>query len=284
MRPLARKSRGFTLIEVLIASAVATTLIVLLYSTLVWYSRSFQREDENLEKSKRAQEVLGLFRDDFGRAAGELRIEDVPLDVLKETGWDGTAADFMTTQRPGRHQINGWSGYGATSPYISKTFEFFEKWETKVDQGKTVLTFNKSVSAYDRDSPPESLRRIEPRSPVPCVVHVGLPADKPTSEWILIRREAAGNATVALWVMHRVARGKWPAGTLARHTAATGLTRVGGAAPADFSFRLAHDWMAVDAAPPTRPTADIRLLATLGRVELKYAPTFEATAVLLMGP
>lgn len=276
--------RGFTLIEVLIASAVATTLIVLLYTTLVWYSRSFEREDANLERSRRAQEVLGLFRDDFGRAAGELRLEDVPLDTLKELGWEGTASDFLTTPRPGRHQINAWTSHGAISPYISRTFEFFEKWETGTKGGQTELTFNRSVSAYDRDSPAESLRTIEPRSPGRGVVHVALPREKPTSEWILIQRVASGTPTIALWALHRVKRGGWVAGSLLRHTAATGIIRVGGAAVGDFRFRLVHDWMVVDSAPPGRPDADIRHLATVARVELRYPPQFEATAVLLLGP
>ena len=120
------RRRGFTMIELLIASAIATTLITLLYSTLTFYSRSFQREDESLERSKRAQEVLGLFRDDFGRAAGEVRLEDVPLEPLKATGWEGSAADFLAAGRPGVNQVNAWSGYAATSPYISKSFEFTE--------------------------------------------------------------------------------------------------------------------------------------------------------------
>ena len=271
--------RGFTLLEVLIASAVASTLIVLLYSTLVWYSRAAQREDESLEKSRRAQEVLGLFRDDFGRAAGAVKLEDVPLEALKELGWDGNAADFLTTPRPGRHQINAWSGYGATSPYLSKVFEFTEQWTAGKD-----LTFDRSLSSYEKDTPPESLRAIEPRAATRAVVHVVQPRARPTSEWILIRREAAAVPTIVLWALHRAPRARWPAGSLLRWTSATGLTRVGGAAVADFQFRMVQDWMAVDSAPPSRPEPDVRLLATLGRVELRYPPAFEASAVLLLGP
>lgn len=273
------RRRGFTMIEVLIASAIATTLIVLLYSTLVWYSRSAQREDENLEKSRRAQEVFGLFRDDFGRAAGEIRTEDVPLDALKDMGWEGNAADFMTMLRPGRHQVNAWSGYGSTSPYLSKVFEFSEKWDTLKE-----LTYNANASSYEKDSPPASIGKLEPRSPTRGVVHVVQPRDKPLSEWILIRREAAGTPAFVVWALHRAAKGKWPAGALLRWTSALGVFRVGGAAVADFKFTLVHDWMAVDAAPPSRPAADLRLLATLGRLELKYPPQFEASAILLMGP
>lgn len=273
------RRRGFTMIEVLIASAVATTLIVLLYSTLIWYSRSAQREDENLEKSRRAQEVLGLVRDDFGRAAGELKLEDVPLDALKELGWEGSAADFLTAPRPGRHQVNVWNGWGSTSPYLSKTFEFTEKW----DQGKEIA-YNRQASGFERDSPPAALSKIEPRASTRAVVHVALPRDKPQSEWILIRREAAGTPTFVVWALHRAAKAKWNAGALVRWTAATGATRVGGNAVMDFRFHVAGDWMAVDAAPPTRPDPDVRLLSTLARVELKYPPAFEASAILLLGP
>lgn len=271
--------RGFTMIEVLIASALATTLIVLVYSSLVWYSKSAQREDENLEKSRRAQEVLGLIRDDFGRAAGEIKLEDVPLEALKELGWDGNAADFLTTPRPGRHQVNAWSGWGSTSPYLSKSFEFSEKW----DQGKEIA-YSRQASSFERDSPPASLSKIEPRAATRAVVHVVLPSDKPQSEWILIRREAAGTPTFVLWALHRVAKAKWNAGALVRWTAATGAAHVGGKAVQDFQFRVASDWMAVDAAPPNRPDPDVRLLSTLARVELRYPPAFEASAILLLGP
>lgn len=276
--------RAFTMIELLIASAIAATLITLLYTTLVWYSRGFQREDENLERSKRAQEVLGLFRDDFGRAAGEVTLEGVPIDVLKDTGWEGNAADFLSAARPGVHQITAWTGYGATSPYLSKAFEFSERWEPKTEQGKAVVAWNAGTSAYQRESPPETLRRIQPRSPVPCVVHVAEPPEKPVSEWILIRREVGGTAALSLWVFHRAKRGSWGPGTLLRHSAATGLVRVGGASVADFTMALVHDWMFVDAAPPGRAEPDVRELATLARVELKFAQGAEAGAVLLMGP
>ena len=281
MRRRARRksSTGFTMIELLIASAVATTLITLLYTTLVWYSRSFQREDENLERSKRAQEVLGLFRDDLGRAAGELKVEDVPLDALKESGWEGNAADFASAPREAVNQVTAWTGYGATSPYVSKGFKFSERWEP----GKTGMAWNANGSGYGPDAPAEALRRIAPRS-APCVWKVGVPPEKPQSEWILIRRESAGNGTIALWAFHRVKRGKWAPGALLRHSAATGMVRVGGPSVADFTVSLAQDWMFVDGAPPAHPEPDIRLLATLAHVELRFAQGAEASAVLLMGP
>lgn len=279
------RRRGFTLIEVMIASAVAATLITLLYTTLIWYSRSFQREDENLERSRRAQEVLGLFRDDFGRAAGTIEVEDVPLDALKSTGWEGSAADFLTAPRSGVNQVNAWTGWGATSPYASKTFEFIEKYETKSEGGKSRLVPNTTVSSYLRDAPAESQRaRIPPRSAEASVVHVAVPPEKPRSEWILIRRETAGQAALVVWAFHREKLGKHAPGTLLRHSEGTGLVKVGGTGVADFRVRLAQDWMFVDAAPPQRPQPDVRLLATLARVELKYATSFEASAVLLKGP
>lgn len=285
--------RGFTLVEVLVASAAAMIIIVILYSSLVFYSRAYTREDEALERGRRGQEVLGLFRDDAERSQGEVQPSLIPPEALKAVGHSGDAVALLTAPRQATNIINMYSNLQSQKPSTSKKFEVKEIWARVPGPGEPVVAREPLASVYMGNQPPPKVREtIPPLTVEACVVHVPIPYDNPKSEYIVMRKVIAGNATPVLWAFHREQSGKWPKFSLVRWTPNTGVQSVGGEQIDVLHLAVMYDWSYADPAPPRRPDphaqmykiqAELKL--TFGRTKVQGSePGFAMGAIFLIGP
>lgn len=288
------RRRGFTLVELLVASGAATLIIVLLYSSMVFYSRAYTREDEVLERGRRAQEVLGLFRDDFERAEGEVQPESLPDKAVDAVGFQGAAVAFLSAPRSGVNIINAFTNLKAQKPYLSKAYRYRDVWAPVGTQnGFTVMGRVMPACKYVGDQPPTQIfKAIPPWASTVAAVHVPVPFDRPTHHYFAIRKVVAGVVQPVIWAFHSEKIGKFPAGALVRWTERSGAKVVGGEQLTDVLFELQTDWPFADPQPPKRPgpwalptknQTELRL--TFGRSKVTGPdPGFDAGAIFLLGP
>lgn len=286
---------GFTLVELMVAAAASSVLLVLLYGSLVFYRRAYTREDESLERGRRSQEVLGLMRDDFVRAEGDVQPELLAEAPLGELGSEAPAVDLLAKARRSVNVINAFVNLKAQKPYLSEPFglkDAFQKGPT-VNGFPTVERDGKNCY-YVPKAPPQKIKElIPPVANTTAIVHIPDPFDKPRSEWVVMRKVVGGVASPVVWVYHREKVRRWPAGTLLRWTEQTGVKNVGGEQLVDFHFALKTDWPYADPVPPKRPAPWAFPMKDFATVDLAFGnsklgadvdPGFEASATFLMGP
>lgn len=285
--------RGFTLVEALVATVAASIILVLLYGSLVFYSRAYTREDEVLERGRRGQEILGLFRDDAERAEGELQPQMLPVDGLKAIGWKSDPAALLLTPHRGTNVINCYTNLLAQKPYLSKRFQCFEVWTAMPGpQGVTVVR-DADSSRYIGEQPPFLVKKhIPPVTASSAIAHIPVPYDNTKSDFVVIRKVVNNVAAVVLWAYHRDKVDSWPAGTLVRWTEQTGAKSIGGDQVASFTPDVFFDWSYADPAPPKRPDPHARVYKMQAGLSLEFGrskvagqePGFEMHAVFLIGP
>lgn len=282
--------RAFTLVEALVATVAASIILVLLYGSLVFYSKAYTRGDEELERGRRGQEMLGLFRDDAERAEGEIQPSMVPADGLKAIGWQSDATALLTNPHRAVNVINCYTNLIAQKPYLSKRFELQEVW--KRDPGGTISRDDKA-SRYTQEQPPARVRElIPPMTANACVVRIPVPWDNPKSEYLAVRKVVNTVPTMVLWAFHREKNEKWPAGTVVRWTEATGAKSVGGEQVVAFAPDIFYDWAYADPAPPRRPDPYAQTYKMQAGLSVAFGgskvrdkdPGFSMEAVFLIGP
>lgn len=286
-------NRGFTLVEVLVASAAATIIIVLLYSSLVFYSRAYTREDEALERGRRGQEVLGLFRDDAERSQGEVQPGLIPVEALRAVGYTSDAAILLGHARQATNIINMYTNLQAQKPYMSKKYGFKEVWARLPGPGEPALARNKTACTYVGTPPPPKVRdTIPPFTSEACILHIPVPYDTPKSDYVVMRKVIGGEPSPVVWAFHREATGKWPRFSLLRWTPQTGVQSVGGEQIEVLHLAVMYDWSYADPAPPRRPAPHAQLLKMQAELHLTFGrsrvqgsePGFEMGAIFLVGP
>lgn len=287
--------RGFTLVELLVASAAATILILMLYGSLVFYSRAYTREDEALERSRRAQEILGLMRDDFERAEGDVQPETLGDDEgLKAVGFQGRPEELLGKPRRAVNIINAFTNLKAQKPYLSKRYALKDAFiKGPQVNGFTTVVRDINSCIYVNDVPPTLVRKtIGPIANTTAIVHIPEPFDKPRCEYLVMRKVVGGVVAPVIWAFHREKTGKLAPGTLLRWTEATGVKSIGGDQLVDFQFDLECDCPYADPVPPKRPApwflpmkdmATLKLVFGGGRLAAQD-PGFTASATFLLGP
>lgn len=284
--------RGFTLVEALVATGAASVILVLLYSSLVFYSRAFTREDEALERGRRAQEVLGLLRDDVERAAGDLAPEEIPQNGLTYVGFSGNGSRFLLQHHIGANLVNAYHNLQSQQPYLSKRYSLYEAWAR--DPKGSGIQRDPLASSYDGEQPPSEIKKyIPPLTARNCVVAIQMPRENPRRTYIAIRKVIGGGLPeVILWSYNKDKSGPYPEGTLLRWAPGPGVKSVGGEQIVKFDFDVLYDHAFVDKAPPKRPDPVSQYLKMqiychleFGRTKVQGTePGFEMGAYFLVGP
>jgi hypothetical protein len=194
---------------------VASTLLAVLYSAFTFYTRSINKEDRNLERSRRSQEILGLLREDCSRVSGDLSPSEVSSGALAAVGFDGAVNDFLALPRRGINLVSAYSGFGSPTPYAAHGYGYLEKMEIKGDPA--ALVYNSGVSSYGKDGPAENVRKaIPPKGSLGGILHVPVPFENPLVDFWLMRTANGSTTDVVLWSFHRKATARFPARSLTR--------------------------------------------------------------------
>jgi hypothetical protein len=272
--------RGHTLVELLVASAAALLVILVLYTALSHYSRAYAREDDVLARSRLGQVIFGLLRDDICRADGGIDVPDIeellPERVLEEAGWTAGRVALLRSWRVGRNRVNAYVSDTDTHPYLSRAYPYRERWELTMVDGKQVVRPGPDSPSYTDGAPPSTIwskpqsRWIGPSGTSTAIIHVPDPSPVRRSDFILVRKVAGGRPALHLWAYHRDRTPRWPAGTLLRWTPGTGLANLAPAEPIDFEFHLDFDWAYWDAQPPARPDPWLLMSKAMATVQLRF--------------
>lgn len=271
------RRRGFTLVELAVASTVAFTILAIAWTILAQYTRAYGTRDVSLERSRKIQTIFDTLREDVDRGSGSIQPRDVPKEALTAVGFPGDPVQFLTRPRQGFNIINAFKSPDDAHAYLSKRFAFREIWKRETDpEGNDIVVLDPDRTGYAGASPP-SYMWDPPKEPwIPpvstsSVIHVTEPTGGEDSHFLAILR-GGPHPGLALWAWHGKARAGFAPGTLVRWSSGTGLTVLTSGDLGHFEPELLADWGFWDKEPPKRPDPWVINPKILVGVSLGFTP------------
>lgn len=232
-----RPNRAFTLVELLLAMAVAALVLAGSVGALIYTARGYRREDLQMVRSRVAQQILARLDDDIAHVVGWLRLTP---EAIAAVGYSGSVRDFLLEPRRAAHILNAYT-VGTVPPDFSELLPFEERW--RFFGGRFFL-----------DSPRCRYLQLDPRPgydifpsfAMSATFLVRKPADDPSTVYLPM---ALGRGVVppetVLWAFVRKTQGVLAAGTVLRWSASQGAVDFTREARLLGDVRLRDQWLHV---------------------------------------
>jgi len=263
------------MMEALIAGALGLTLISTMYGAMSLYFRTYEREGEGMERSRRVQTILGKVRRDFIHAKLQpLMPRDLeePFPVpLADLGYDRTPENFLEEPRYSLIFYNAFHDEQSERPYRSEMYAYKQVYSYAPDlsAGPDGYTITDVDGEWVGPRPQHTLaaNTIPKSDPRPWAFRIGHP-EKGDERIFFCVRSVDG---LTIYAHHPRSRGKIPAGSFLRWTARSGIVDLGGP-----QFTIDHlipvrEWVYID--PRSLVPEKLFPLKEMLRIEIRYLET-----------
>lgn len=238
-----RRFRAFTVMEAVIAGAIAMMLVAGMYSAFSMYFRSFNKEAAILDRSREVQQILSKMRVDFSTSVPVLITPDdlsvVPLD---EMGWRQGPNALIELARDHVIYHVEFDDEDATKSVRTTAHAYSESYQVAKIETQWVAKINASGWQNNPPDPRVSKENI-PGNPVAggaqaAFVTVPSPLEGGEIRFFVSK----GHDGLVVWA-YQDHRKSGKRGRLLRWTAATGITDLGAGVVEMDAMQLRHEWI-----------------------------------------
>lgn len=235
------RRRGFTMIEAIIAGALAMALVAGMYSAFGVYFRSFHKESAILDRSREVQQILSKLRVDFSTSVPSMITPDELSAVpLEEMGWRNGASALLDLPRDHVIYHMEYEDKEAVKPARSTAHAFSETYTMqKVPPANWSAV---AVNAGWQNAAPDPRISADtiPGSVGPSEAIVTVPTNIDGGEIQCFLSK--GHDGLVVWVYQDYRRSQ-KRGRLLRWTLGTGIQDLGAGVVEMDALQLRHEWI-----------------------------------------